>query len=126
MPPSGSAAVIVMGVPLAKKFVSLAVGAEVVPVSPGTANAVIGTKLITIHNDRNAAKKIFFSCVFSSFYLFYGVALGWVSFAPYHLRHCKKVYLSKRGVSWEDFRKCVEKIISLGYDRGEYLENPVF
>src|SRR5699024_4746838 len=37
-----------------------------------------------------------------------------------------KVYLSKRGVSWENFQKCVEKIMSLGYDRGEYLENPAF
>ena len=28
------------------------------------ANAVIGTKLITIHNDRNAAKNFLFTCVF--------------------------------------------------------------
>ncbi len=35
------------------------------------ANAVIGTKLITIHNDRNAAKNFLFTCVFLLLWIFF-------------------------------------------------------
>ena len=94
-------------------------------VSPSAANAVIGTKLITIHNDRNAAKNFLFTCVFLLL-SFYGVALGWVSFAPYHLRNIKRCRFSKDSYHIRYFQKCVEKALSLGYDRGEYLANPAF
>lgn len=80
---------IIIGVPLAKKLLPLAVGAEVVPVS-SAANAVIGTKLITIHSDRNAAKNFLFTCVFLLL-SFYRVALGWAFFSPDHLRTLKGV-----------------------------------
>lgn len=60
-----------MGVPLAKKLLSLAVGDEIVP-SPSAANAVTGNKLIAMHSDRNMAKIFFFTCV-SSFYGFFSL-----------------------------------------------------
>ena len=69
---TGTSAVIIIGVPLAKKLLPLAVGVrgEIAPVS-SAANAVTGNKLIAMHSDRNTAKIFFFTCVFLLLWIFF-------------------------------------------------------
>ena len=71
-------------------------------------------------------KKFSFHVCFPPFIFFMGSRWGGCPSLPITSAIIKRCTFRKRSVSWGDFQKCVEKIISLGYDRGEYLENPVF